>query len=168
MGMTWKEICADSMLASLPYRIESDQWGNIVMSPPAGMDHSRHQSSILRMLSRLMRHGEALAEFPLQTSKGVKGIDTVWISTKNLERQVGPNNVASIAPEICVEVISPSNRRGEIEEKMSLYFERGAVECWTCDKKGKMTFYNPAGVLARSELCPKFPADLKLSNSRSN
>ncbi len=115
-----------------------------------------------------MRNGEALAEFPLQTSKGVKGIDTVWISKKNLERQLGPSNVASIAPEICVEVISPSNQGGEIAEKMSLYFERGAIECWTCDGKGKMSFYNPAGSMARSELCPKFPADLKPGRLRTN
>ncbi len=109
-----------------------------------------------------------MAEFPLQTSGGVKGVDAVWISNKKLTRQLGPENVASIAPEICVEVVSPSNQRGEIEEKMSLYFERGAVECWTCDGKGKMTFYNPANSMTRSELCPKFPAILKSRQPRSN
>ena len=121
------------------------------------MNHSRRQSKILHLLDRSLKGGEALAEFPLQTSKGVKGIDAVWISAKNLARQGKPDNVASIAPEICVEVISPSNQRGEIEEKMMLYFERGALECWTCDQKGRITFFNPAGSISRSEICPKFP-----------
>lgn len=98
----------------------------------------------------------------MQTSKGIKGIDAVWISEHKLTRQIGPANVASIAPEICVEVVSPSNLRAEIAEKMSWYFERGALECWTYDQQGKMVFYDPAGTIARSEICPKFPADLKL------
>ena len=118
MGMTWKQICADPVVAELPYRVESDQWGNIVMSPPPGMDHSWHQSKIIHLLGRLMSGGEAMAEFPLQTSKGVKGIDAVWIS-KEKRLANSPNNVASIAPEICVEVISPikptRRNRGEDE-----------------------------------------------------
>ena len=34
MGMTWEEICDDPILADLPFKIESDQWGNVIMSPP--------------------------------------------------------------------------------------------------------------------------------------
>ena len=167
MGMTWKEICDDPVVASLPYRVESDRWGNIVMSPPPGVDHSRHQSKIVMLLGRLMKGGEALAEFPVQTAEGVKGVDAVWISNRRLLRQLGPTNVAGIAPEICVEVISPSNPRGEIEEKKRLYFERGADEYWTCDGRGKMMFFNQAGVIPKSELCPRFPTDLKLAKRRS-
>ena len=46
-----------------------------------------------------------------------------------------------LAPEICVEVFSPSNSVAEIEGKILLYFERGAQECWTCDGTGVMTFF---------------------------
>jgi Uma2 family endonuclease len=162
MGMTWKQICADPVVAELPYKVESDQWGNIVMSPPPGMDHSRQQSKIAVLLNQLLPGGEGLTEFPLRTSKGVKGIDAVWISDERLARQLGPSDVASIAPEICIEVISPSNKRGEIEEKKSLYFERGALECWTCDRKGRMAFFKKSGPIARSELCPDFPTELQL------
>ena len=38
--MTWEEICADPELARLPYRIETDKWGNILMSPPPDGHHS--------------------------------------------------------------------------------------------------------------------------------
>jgi hypothetical protein len=38
----WEEIHADPYLAKLPHRIETDRYGNIVMSPPPagerGMD----------------------------------------------------------------------------------------------------------------------------------
>ena len=160
--MTWKQICADPVVAALAYRVESDEWGNIVMSPPPGMDHSRRQTRITVLLGKLMRGGEALSEFPVQTAKGVKGVDTVWISDARLAQQPAQHDVAMIAPEICVEVYSASNRRGEIDEKKRLYFERGALECWTCDTKGRMAFFDVTGQMLQSKLCPKFPGELTL------
>jgi Uma2 family endonuclease len=61
------------------------------------------------------------------------------------------------AGEICVEVISPSNTKAEMEEKMALYFDAGAVEVWFCDENGKMRFVGKDGSLERSLLCPDFP-----------
>jgi len=45
-GMTWSEICEDKLLATLPYRIESDRWGNVVMSPPPRSRHAEYQTEI--------------------------------------------------------------------------------------------------------------------------
>ena len=65
------------------------------------------------------------------------------------------------APPICVEVLSPTNTKGEIEGKRELYFERGAREVWVCDLDGKMAFYNPSapnsGTLGH---LPKVPSSL--------
>ena len=36
----------------------------------------------------------------------------------------------SQAPELCVEVMSPSNLAGELKEKTSLYLAAGACETW--------------------------------------
>ena len=44
--MTWSEICEDKLLATLPYRIESDRWGNVVMSPPPRSRHAEYQTEI--------------------------------------------------------------------------------------------------------------------------
>jgi hypothetical protein len=46
--MTWSEICEDKLLATLPYRIESDRWGNIVMSPPPRSRRAEYQTEIDR------------------------------------------------------------------------------------------------------------------------
>ncbi len=158
MGMTWEEICDDPILAELPYKIESDEWGNIVMSPPPGADHSDYQGEILLTLARLLPKGYARPEYPLRTNKGVKGIDVVWVSSERRKQKPEKSNVHLLAPEICIEVFSPKNTVAEIDEKMRLYFERGAQECWTCDGQGVMNFYDPAGSIKRSKLCPKFPA----------
>jgi hypothetical protein len=45
------------------------------------------------------------------------------------------------APEICIEVLSPSNSQLEMVEKRALYFEAGAAEVWTCDLDDSMTFH---------------------------
>ena len=72
MGMTWKQICADPVVAALPYRVESDEWGNIVMSPPPGMNHSLHQSRIVLLLNDLMKTGRASTSSPCEPPKGSK------------------------------------------------------------------------------------------------
>ena len=157
MGMTWKEICNDPLLADIPYKVESDEWGNIIMSPPPGAAHSDFQGEIIITLARLMSGGHAQPEYPLQTAKGVKGIDVIWVSSERRKQKPKDSLVHLLAPEICVEVLSPRNTRAEINQKILLYFERGAQECWMCDKKGGMSFLDPSGPLTRSRLCPKFP-----------
>ena len=47
--MTWDEVCANRYLQDLPFRIETNRWGQIVMSPPHN-DHSFAQSSIFKLL----------------------------------------------------------------------------------------------------------------------
>ena len=48
--MNWAEICEDKLLATLPYRIESDRWGHIVMSPPPRSWHAEYQAEIAVLL----------------------------------------------------------------------------------------------------------------------
>jgi Uma2 family endonuclease len=154
--MTWAEICEDKLLAKLPYRIETDRWGHIVMSPPPRSRHAEYQGAILALLRDLMEGGRALPEVPVQTSEGVKAIDAVWVSEQR--RKSRPNDPCYlIAPEICVEVESPSNSDDEMTERKRLYFEKGADEFWLCDLNGDMTFFDPAGEIPKSKLCPKFP-----------
>ena len=51
------------------------------------------------------------------------------------------------APEICVEILSPSNTLAEMDEKKELYFARGCKEFWVCDSEGTMKFYKNTGEL---------------------
>jgi Uma2 family endonuclease len=63
---------------------------------------------------------------------------------------------ASIAPEVCIEVLSISNSDVEMKEKRKLYFERGAKEVWICDEYGNISFYNPKRKISKSALFPEF------------
>lgn len=158
----WKDLCADPALAALEYRIETDGYGHILMSPPPGFDHAGYQFDIGKELDRRLPGGKVLGECPISTSDGVKGADAAWISRKRCTKAVR-QNVLIIAPEICVEVLSSSNTRAEMVAKKALYFEAGAEEVWFCDRKGRMFFYlaeAPDEPAKASGLCPGFPRQL--------
>src|SRR5271163_620380 len=71
----WKQLGADRELAKLPYKIETDRLGRILMSPPPFFDHVRHVATIIELLHAHMPVGKALAETPVITSDGVKVTD---------------------------------------------------------------------------------------------
>jgi Uma2 family endonuclease len=155
-GMTWADICEDKALAALPYRIESDRWGNIVMSPPPRSRHAEYQGRIAFLLQERLTAGRSIPECPVQTAEGVKASDVAWVSHER--RASRPNDpVYLIAPEICVEVVSPSNLEAELNERKRLFFEKGALEFWLCNLDGNVSFFDPAGPMPQSRLCPDFP-----------
>ena len=159
--MTWEEVVADPDLQHLRYKIETNELGQIVMSPPPSYFHQESESEIVFLLRTLLPDGKAVQECPVKTPGGTKVADAAWISRER-RRQQGPRRAAlTIAPEICVEVVSPSNTLGELLARRDLYFAAGALEFWICDEDGGMTFFNAAGELERSGLCPEFPRKLE-------
>jgi Uma2 family endonuclease len=109
------------------------------------------------LLRTLLPQGQVVTECPLSTSDGVKAIDVAWLAP---ERRQEVRSVICLvrAPEICVEVLSPSNTSEEISEKIALYFESGAREVWICEH-GNLQFHFSASPEVRhsSEMCPEFP-----------
>ena len=154
----WNQVCADTILARLEYRIETDQYGHILMTPPPSFEHSDRRGRILALLVRhLEGRGRARPEVPISTSSGVKAVDAAWISEERLTTAY-QGSVLTIAPEICIEILSPSNTQEEIQERKRLYFEAGAEEVWICDLQGRFLFYlkNAPEPERASKLCPAF------------
>ncbi len=152
----WDKIVANPDFARMPYRFETDEHGQIIMSPPPAPSHGSKQGEITRLLGNWSRHGKTIPECPISTSKGVKSADVAWCSM-DIWRESEGKSCLLRAPEICVEVLSPSNTDSEIEEKKMLYFEAGAKEVWLCAEDGGMSFFSPAGPVPASLLCPDFP-----------
>ena len=156
----WDEVLTDPELNKVPGRVETDRHGRIIMSPPPAPRHSRLQGRIVSLLEKLMPPGEVLPECALSTADGIKGVDAAWASP-GCWAELGNRSCFIRSPEICVEVISPSNTEEEIREKISLFFDAGAKEVWVCGIFGAMSFYKPDGQpLSRSELCPAFPSEI--------
>jgi Uma2 family endonuclease len=154
----WRELLADRDLARLPHRIETDRHGHILMSPPPAPAHGDQQSEIVYLLKTLLPQGRVVTECPLSTSDGVKAIDVAWLVPER-HQEVRSMSCLVQAPEICVEVLSPSNTPEEVSEKIALYFESGAREVWICEQDGTLRFCFSATQELRqsSEMCPEFP-----------
>jgi len=159
----WAELLADRDLARFEGRIETDRHGQIIMSPPPAPTHGSFQSEIAYLLRSLMPNGRTLAECPISTADGVKAADVAWASPECM-RELGDRVCFPRAPEVCVEVLSPSNTEAEMREKMALYFDAGAREVWLCGATGAMSFFGPGTPrpLNASQLCPQFPKQIEL------
>jgi Uma2 family endonuclease len=159
----WTELLADPEIAKIEGRIETDRHGHILMSPPPGPSHGSFQLEIGYLLRTLMPNGRVLTECPISTADGVRAADVAWASTERMG-QLGKLACFPQAPEICVEVLSPSNTEAEIREKTALYLDAGAQEVWLCSESGEVSFFGRgiANALFTSQLCPGFPKQIQL------
>ena len=151
--MNWSQVCEDGLLQDLPYKIELNEWGNIVMTP-ASNRHGSIQTKIAFLMMSQMEQGTVLSECSVDTSKGVKVADVAWASRAFIERNRGQTPYVE-APEVCVEIRSPSNTLEEMMEKKDLYFSRGAREFWLCDEDGDLAFYSCRGRIDVSAVFPR-------------
>jgi len=157
----WAEILEDPQWHDYAGRIETNGFGQIVVSPPPNKLHSARQGAIVVHLHQALGKS-VMAECPISTQDGVKSADVAWCSPIRYAEVAGQSTF-EIAPEICIEVLSPSNTIAEMQAKRQLYFAAGAVECWICDLDGLMTYYhrsNPDGSMSASTLCPHFPTTI--------
>jgi Uma2 family endonuclease len=153
----WIEILGDPHLANVRDRIETDRHGHIIITPPPGFRHSERQGQIIALLIQFAPQGRVLPECPISTADGVKAIDVGWLEASRDE--IGQNIPLPMrAPEICIEILSPSNSAAEIAEKRALYFDAGAAEVWICNRDGSLAFFSaPDHQISRSAICPLFP-----------
>lgn len=156
----WEEVQADPDLAKLPHRIETDRYGNIVMSPPSAMPHGVKQAEIVRLLGTLLPQGIVVTECPISTADGVKATDVAWLAG---DRRAETTRIClTFAPDVCIKIMSPSNTREELLEKAALHFEAGAKEVWISDTLGNIEMFDaPSNRIAASRICPDFPLQIQ-------
>jgi Uma2 family endonuclease len=162
-GLSWEELCTNphyAFLNDLPFKVETNEWGQIVMSPTR-FQHGFYQKRLARLLDDLHpQPGESVTEPAIETAKGVKVADVAWFSADHV-REAWEQFAVRRAPEICVEVLSPWNAWGEIEQKVSLYLDAGAAEVWVCDLEGRLHFFDRDGRRDASARVPGFPARIE-------
>jgi Uma2 family endonuclease len=145
----WREVVNSPYLRDLPFKLELNENGKVEFAmSPATNRHSWWQFRIGVMLEQRLG-GEALVECSILTRQGVKVADVVWCSPAFLARQ-GYETPYTQAPELCVEVASPSNTAGELNEKVQLYLQAGAVEAWIVGEDGTVELYGPEGRRSQS------------------
>jgi len=141
--LRWEEVLTDPSLQDLPYKIELNAWGKIEMSP-ASNRHGRLQVAIGAEFTRQLPNGVAISECSVVTRIGIRVPDVVWASEDFMDAY-GEITPYVRAPEICVEIISPSNVQAEIDEKIGAYLAAGAAEVWLVSEEGKIRYFGPSG-----------------------
>ncbi len=136
----WAEIVNNPLLRNLPYKVETNARGQILLSPHKA-HHARQQKALITHLDDCRPDGEAFPEYPIATAKGVKQADVIWASRDRLQEMQETGDPPTLAPEICVEVLSDSNTVDELDEKRALYREAGAEEVWVVEQDGQIRFF---------------------------
>jgi Uma2 family endonuclease len=152
--MQWSEVLETPYLQNLPFKIELNKFGQILMSP-ASNRHGSIQVEIGALFLRKLPKGKTFSECSIQTRDGVRVADVAWASADFLARH-GDVTPFPQAPELCVEIVSPSNTKAEIDYKVSLYFAQGAQEVWVVSLQKKVTTYVGGLPAAKSKFLPKF------------
>jgi Uma2 family endonuclease len=160
----WSRIVEDPRFDDLPYKVETNERGQLILSPHKPQ-HSFRQTGIVMLIASLARDsqlpaGKPAVEFAIATPRGVKVPDVVWISDERAADIPTNAEASPTMPELVIEVLSPGNTRREMAEKRDLYFAAGAREVWTCDPEGRMAFYDDGGEIPTSALVPSFPASI--------
>jgi Uma2 family endonuclease len=152
--VTWDEIICNPMLRNLPFKVETNRLGQIVMTEKTNVQGAV-QFAVGRAIDRSKKNGQIIFGCSVMTSDGVKVVSVAWLSDQFLV-QHGYSTPYLKAPELCVEIVSSANTKAELENKIELYLAKGALEVWVVSDKKEVTFYAYPGKLKKSKLVPKF------------
>ena len=148
LAARYRALCADPCYANVPGKVELDVWGRLLMSPASNY-HSALQAVLVAKLAVL--DGRVFAEASVVTSAGVLVADVAWASDGFMKAR-GFETPYTRAPELCIEVVSPSNSRKELREKVAAYLEAGAEEVWIVFPQSKrFEFHGREGLLSHSQ-----------------
>ncbi len=152
--MTWREIIRNPALRNLPFKLETNRFGQIVLSPATNQQGAL-RFKVANEIRRCKRGGGVTLSCSVRTSDGVRVADAAWVSRKFIA-EFGGLTPYPKAPEICVEIVLSGTSKQAIEHKLELYLAKGAQEVWVVNDKEEVTIHTHAGKLKTSKLAPKF------------
>jgi Uma2 family endonuclease len=126
--------------------------GEVITMPPPGFLHGVVQNNVsfaLTAHARQTKSGRVTVESGVVTDTGpdtVRGPDVAFWSYERLPPDHVPVVYANVAPDLCVEVKSPSNTEQRTTKKVSEYFACGARMVWVVDPEERtVTVYRKPG-----------------------
>jgi Uma2 family endonuclease len=147
LAVRYRDLCDDVRFSNLPGKIELDLWGRILMSPASNY-HGAIQTRLSGKFAAL--GGQTFVEASVLTEAGVLVADVAWASAAFMLAH-GFETPYMRAPELCIEVVSPSNSLKALREKVAAYLAAGAEEVWIVYPQSKRCeFYGKQGLLQRS------------------
>lgn len=85
-----------------------------------------------------------ITECSVQTIAGVRVADVAWTSPAFVENFADQTPFPA-APDLCIEIVSPTKCKAEMTEKIGLYLGGGAREVWLVREDGRLSLQGPDG-----------------------
>ena len=127
-------------------RLPDDDWrtelvrGRLVREPPAGMNHGRLACRVAVLISGFVeRHalgevyGSETGFVLFDDPPTVRAPDAAFVSTARLSSAEDSIGFGRMAPDLAVEIVSPSNRATEIIDKAADYIDAGTRLVWVVE-----------------------------------
>lgn len=114
--------------------------GEIVHMPPPKRGHQRIQRRILALLIECAgKEGVAETEMAFRPTPG----NEVWVAdigfvNSNRDQNTADDEYLMGAPDLVIEVLSPSNTVDEINDKMDICMANGCLSFWVVDPKRRL------------------------------
>jgi len=145
---TTHPVTADELL-TMPDRDEQGNYcllelvrGEVRRMSPTGLEHGAICIEIAAVLWNFVKERKLGLVFAAETGfvvernpDSVLGADAAFVSTERLADIENPEKFVPFAPDLAVEVLSPSNTVREMEEKIDLYFGAGSRMVWIVSPK---------------------------------
>ncbi len=137
----WGELAQDEQS---PDFYELTEYGELVLSPRAETNHQRICAEIVFQL-RSQLGGEAVGEAAvLTTTAGLRVPDVAWMPQARWNEL--SRNAILQSPELVVEVLSPGNRKPEMNHKIQGYLGSGVKEVIVIGLTGAIDYIRQDGV----------------------
>ena len=146
--MQWSEVISNPLLQNLPFKIELNKFGQLLMTPASNL-HGSIKANLAIKLFDGMPEGEVITGCSIETSDGVKVADVVWASAAFI-KELGYSTPYIKAPELCIEIVSPSYSKQAMKQKTDLYFARGAQEVWIANEDANIAIFTHTGQQSKS------------------
>jgi Uma2 family endonuclease len=118
--------------------------GRLVREPLAGYEHGLLANRISFLLTAFVREhrlGDVLtAETGFVLSEDpptVRGPDVAFVAAERVPTEGPPAGFARFAPDLAVEVVSPSSRLSEVQDKALDYLDAGARLVWVVEPRAR-------------------------------
>ncbi len=136
----WRALLNDP---DAPEFCEMDEYGEIEVSPPPGFWHQQIVAAVGRQIEAQL--GGETGSYALATGIGVRFPDVCWAKSFKELAKAGGSDPLTTMPPICVEFISPGNRRKVIEATIRAYLEAGVAEVVLIEQDGRIRWFDKDG-----------------------
>ena len=127
--------------------IQELHWGQVVTLTFPKKRHTRIQNRLLDLLrARAGDRGLVAVELPFRAvpEYDLRAADVAFVSSERWDATPEDDNLHG-APELVIEVLSPSNTLAEIREKAALCLANGSEEFWVVNPQRKVVTVMPRG-----------------------